>query len=467
MPLPSEIILNKFQFSPTLGQQRLFSGLDEFLDCKAPRPVMIIRGYAGTGKTTVVSALVKTLPLFNYKYSLLAPTGRAAKVMSAYAKKMAFTIHKRIYKLIIDTDTGNAQFRRQKNYSKKAVFVVDEASMLAESAEFGTGSLLKDLLDFVFEQPDNKLILVGDVAQLPPVGQLTSLALDKSYLERHYQCQVFQHELREVMRQEATSGILENATSLRELLPQEKATIRLRTKAYPDIFKMGSQRLEEGLRYAYEKYGEQNTILVCRSNKAANLYNQLIRREIRFCQDELEAGDLLMVVRNNYVQVPDQIPGGFVANGDFAEVMKIVSFEEMYGFRFADLQLRMVDYPNHDYFQAKVLLNTLSSPATALPKDDLQQLYRLVSEDYQDLEDRKEQKEALRKDPYLNALQIKFAYALTCHKAQGGQWDAVFVDQGYLKEEMVNKEYIRWLYTAVTRATKELFLINFKANFFY
>ncbi|UII27266.1 AAA family ATPase [Fulvivirga maritima] len=465
MPRPSQILKNKFPFEPTPGQLRLFEQVDRFLEEKREKSVLIIKGYAGTGKTTVVSTLTQVLPLFNSKFVLMAPTGRAAKVMSQYAHRVAFTIHKRIYKQV-GNETEGPSFQRQKNYSKNTVFIVDEASMINEDRSYGSRGLLSDLFDFVFSEESNKLILIGDDAQLPPVGQLISPALDKDYLEGAYSASVHHAMLTEVMRQEGDSGILMNATGLRNLLSTEKPQIQFTTKGHQDIFKMTGERMEDGLRYAYDNFGMENTIIICRSNKLANNYNQYIRNRIHFYESELEVGEMLMIVKNNYLFTPDDVPGSFLANGDFVEVMKIVSFEEMYGYRFATLHLRMVDYPTETTFEAKVILDTLHSETPSLTSEQNRELYEAVSEDYQDLASVRERREAIKKDPYMNALQVKFAYALTCHKSQGGQWNAVFVDQGYLKEDGIDAEYVRWLYTAVTRATDQLFLVNFNKKMF-
>lgn len=465
MPRPSQILLNKFPFAPTQGQKNLFTLVDGFLEENHERSVLLIKGYAGTGKTTIVSTLVTTLPLFNRKFVLLAPTGRAAKVMSAYSGRMAFTVHKKIYRQVGDQSEGPA-YKRQPNYARDTVFIVDEASMINEDRSFGSSGLLTDLFEYVFADSSNKLVLIGDNAQLPPVGQEESPALDKAYLEGNFQASVHQTVLTEVMRQERESGILVNATQLRSELSAKEPQIAFQTKGFKDIFRMTGERMEEGLRYAYDKFGVENAIIICRSNKLANNYNQYIRTRIHFYESELEAGEILMIVRNNYLYTPDGVPGNFLANGDFVEVMKIVSLEEMHGFRYATLQLRMVDYPYEQSFEAKVILDTLYAETPSLPEEQNRKLYTAVSEDYKDLSTVRERKEAIKKDPYLNALQVKFAYALTCHKSQGGQWNAVFVDQGYLKDDMVDKEYVRWLYTAITRATNQLFLVNFNKKMF-
>lgn len=427
---------------------------------------MLLKGYAGTGKTTIVSTLVKVLPLFNYKFMLLAPTGRAAKVMSSYAQRRAFTIHKIIFKTETDPEKGNFAFSRAQNRQKKTVFIVDEASMLSDQHEFGSQGLLQNLIEYVFSQPENRLILIGDDAQLPPVYQEKSPGLDKLYLQSRYKLSVFDTELTDVMRQDLQSGILYNATQLRSLLPQKEWKISFSTKSFKDVYRMTGEKMEDGLRYAYDKYGTENTIIICRSNKLAVNYNRYIRQVVHFYENELEVGDMLMVVKNNYYFLTEDSKASFLANGEMVEVMKIVRFEELYGKRFATLHLRLIDFPEEPVFEAKVLLDTLYSNSASLSHEENRSFYQEVMNDYLHLESKKKIKEAMANDPFLNALQVKFAYALTCHKAQGGQWNAVFVDQGYLTEEMVNQEYLRWLYTAVTRATDELFLVNFKATFF-
>ncbi|WP_268123579.1 ATP-dependent DNA helicase [Roseivirga pacifica] len=466
MAKPSEILLSKFPFEPTKGQRGLFQLFDEFLlDQKQHNPVLILRGYAGTGKTTVVSAVVKMLPFFNYRYVLMAPTGRAAKVMSGYAKRTAFTIHKKIFQQTAEPG-GGLQFKRQKNYHKNTLFIVDEASMIADQSEYGKKGLLEELMDYVFSQEGNRLMLIGDVAQLPPVGTVESPALEQNYLKAKYKSDINYWELTEVMRQEESSGILFNATNLRNELSKEAFAPKFATSRFKDIFKMTGERLEDGLRYAYDKYGTENTAIICRSNKNAVQYNQYIRRVIQYREDELEAGDLLMIVRNNYRFLPENAPAGFLANGDFVEVLKIIRFEELYDLRFVELRLRLLDYPDQEPFEAKVILDTLYTEEASLNDKKYRELYEQVSADYADVATKVERAKAIKNDPYLNALQVKFAYALTCHKSQGGQWPAVFVDQGYLTDDMVDREYLRWLYTAVTRATEELYLVNFHQRFF-
>lgn len=338
--------------------------------------------------------------------------------------------------------------------------------MISSKSEFGQKSLLDELFEYVFSQPGNRLLLIGDVAQLPPVGSNESPALEKDYLQGNFKSEIQSTELTQVMRQEEESGILFNATRLREILHQEKPLIKMATSRFPDIYKMTGEKLEDGLRYAYDKYGTENTAIICRSNKNAVQYNQYIRRAIQYREDEIDAGDFLMIVRNNYHFLPENTPAGFLANGDFVEVLKIIRFEEVYDLRFVSLRLRLLDYPDQEPFEANVLLDTLHSPEASLNDKAYRSLYEQVAADYADIETKTERMKAIKKDPYLNALQVKFAYALTCHKSQGGQWGAVFVDQGYLTEEMVDHDYIRWLYTAITRASKELFLVNFHKRFF-
>lgn len=467
---PSLLLKKKFPFTPTNGQRLFFEQMDDFLieekGLERYRDCFLLKGYAGTGKTTLISTLIRVVGEYGYKTVLLAPTGRAAKVMSNYAKKVALTIHKKIYKVTSDSG-GHLQFDLQPNYSENTLFIVDEASMISDESDYFAGrSLLGDLIEYVFDKPGNKLMLVGDTAQLPPVGKLSSPALDRYHLENNFLMSVFEQELTEVMRQEEHSGILKNATNLRDVLRTDKASIQIQTSQFKDIYRMTGDKLEEGLRYAYDKYGVENTILITRSNKTAVQYNEYIRRMIHFCEDEIDAGDRLMVVRNNYTVLDDDSPISFIANGDFVELLKIKRIEERYGFRFADVVLRFTDYDNMPSFETKIFLDTLHSASPNLSSAENRQLYDAIAVDYQHLKTKKKQLDAIRKDPFLNALQVKFAYALTCHKSQGGQWSSVFIDQGYLPEEQINEDFVRWLYTAMTRSTEQVFLMNFNPKFF-
>ena len=472
-PNPSFLLRQKFPFEPTNGQVELFKQMDNFMTNKDDFGPLcfLLRGYAGTGKTTVISTIIKVLPKFGLKSVLLAPTGRAAKVMGNYSNKKALTIHKKIYRQVANQFTGNLEFQRQNNYATDTVFIIDEASMISDDADFGTSGLLTDLMEFVFTNPEqdyngNKIIFVGDTAQLPPVGKLDSPALQKKYLEGQFHIGVLEQELTEVMRQDALSGILFNATNLRDLLKSDSTKISFTTKGFRDFFKMTGEKLEDGLNYAYRKFDRENTIILTRSNKTAVQYNRYIRQRIFGQEDELATGDLLMIVKNNYHWLEEDSPAGFLANGDFVEIMKMRGVQEMHGFRFTTLSLRLLDYEEHPHIEAKVLMDTLYSNTPAMSRDENKALYESVAQDYAHIVNKKERNEAIRKDPYLNALQVKFAYALTTHKSQGGQWSAVFIDQGYLTDELINEDFIRWLYTAITRATHEVFLLNFHKEFF-
>ncbi len=463
----SQLLLKKFKFKPTFGQAKLFVLMEEFLgDREDFRPIFLLKGYAGTGKTTFLGALIQSLPKFGWKSVLMAPTGRAAKVMASYSRKNAVTIHKKIYKQVEDSYTGQLVFERQKNYHEDTLFIVDEASMISDSREFGRHSLLHDLLDFVFENPGNRLLIIGDEAQLPPVGLSHSPALSAEHLSEFYHAEVMAHTLTEVTRQKKDSGILANATYLRQQLGIESPDVRFFTKGYRDVYRMTGEKMEEGLRYAYDKYGRENTILITRSNKQAVQYNQYIRQVIDQAEDELDVGDLLMVVRNNYTVLDESSSAGFIANGEFVEVKRIGREEEMHGFRFAEVQLQLVDYPAEPPFETYILLDTLHSSAPTLTQEEQKRLYESVMKDYFWAKTKKERADLIRKDKYLNALQVKFAYALTCHKSQGGQWDAVFIDQGYIPDGQLDDDYIRWVYTGLTRGIQEVFLVNFHANFF-
>jgi exodeoxyribonuclease-5 len=472
VPTPAQLLRQFFPFTPTAGQEELFERLGTFLSSSQKRNVFLLKGYAGTGKTTIISTLRKILHHVGYKTLLLAPTGRAAKVMSLYSQKKAFTIHKVIFKY--DDDFGQStsfKFKRQKNSSKKTLFIVDEASMIDDlPSSYGRG-LLADLLDYVFEDDDaeNKLLLVGDTAQLPPVQQALSPALDAQKLHQDYRVNVSEFELTEVLRQAQDSGILQNATIIRQTIQKNNFEFQLKTQPFfKDIYRMTNDKLEDGLRYGYKKYGIENTIIICRSNRSATQYNHYIRKQIHFYEAEIEVGDILMIVRNNYYWLPADSPSGFLANGEFVEVVKVRDIgEEMYGMRFADLTLRLVDYPEQIPFDAKVHLSTLHSYQPNITQEENRQLYEKAQTYHAEMvENKKDLFKMVREDVYMNALQVKFAYALTCHKSQGGQWEAVFVELGYRKDEELDLETMRWLYTAMTRATKELFLVNFPLEYF-
>ncbi len=462
-----------FPMQPTLQQVQALEELFVFITDADPLSCFILKGYAGTGKTTIISTLVKALPALRMNTVLLAPTGRAAKVITSYSGTNAFTIHKKIYRKKV-AGTPDLDFVLADNMHKNTLFIVDEASMISnERLSFSKNSLLEDLITYVLKGDNCRLMLVGDIAQLPPVGLIESPALSSNILSGAFDLKVFYFELTDVVRQEKSSGILFNATRIREQIrfdekEQEQLLYpKIKIKGYRDIFKMTGERLEEGLNYAYEKYGMENTLVICRSNKSANLYNQHIRNRVLYREEELTGGDFVMVVRNNYFWTNQEESGqSFIANGDMAKVLRVRNVHEQHGFRFADVSLEFIDGGEAEPLNCRVLINTLHVDAPSLPYEDQTKLYEAIQEDYIQIANKKERLDAIKEDPYYNALQIKFAMAVTCHKAQGGQWDAVFVDQGYLTDELLNTEFLRWLYTACTRATKELFLLNFNPKFF-
>ncbi|MBS1533315.1 MAG: AAA family ATPase [Bacteroidetes bacterium] len=468
MPAPDQIA-KAFPHEPTPQQTELFGRLHQFLLSGNGDECFILKGYAGTGKTTAISALVKALKYYNYKSVLLAPTGRAAKVISGYSCRKAFTIHKRIYRKRSAMNIDDP-FRLAENLANDTLFIVDEASMISDEASPGhRQTLLHDLVDYVYNTKNCKLVLVGDTAQLPPVGSDYSPALDFNLMKKTFAMDLYTFELTDVLRQEKDSGILMNVTAMREII-RKGAVLhpKVVTKGFKDVFRMTGERLQEGLEYAYGKYGYDETLIICRSNKNANQYNQQIRSRILYREEEITGGDQVMVVRNNYfwLQGEEETSTDFIANGDIARIKRVRRTEEMYGFHFADVQLEFTDYAEDPVLECKILLDTLYSESPALSQDDQKRFFNEVLKDYEHIVSRKAKFDEMKLNPYYNALQVKFAYAITCHKAQGGQWEAVFVDQGYLTDEMINMDFLRWLYTACTRATKELFLVNFSEKFF-
>lgn len=463
-----DLIRKAFPHTPTLQQMELFDLLHRFLISTNDEACFVLKGYAGTGKTTVLAALVKLLRNYGYQSVLLAPTGRAAKVMSSYSGRKAFTIHKKIYRKK-SAVTPDLSFSTADNLHENTLFIVDEASMISGEGGGNGNSLLHDLVEYVYNSRNCKLLLIGDTAQLPPVGSELSIALEPRFLKDLFQLSVFSFELTEVMRQEKNSGILENVTAMRDLIRNEEAEYpQIITKGFKDIYRMTGERLEEGLNYAYNKYGMENTLLICRSNKNANSYNQQVRARVLYREEELTGGDFVMVVRNNYFWMKEQEESStdFIANGDIGQIKRVRHIREMYGFQFADVQIEFTDYADGLTLDCVVMLNTLYTETPSLSYAENQRFYEEVMKDYEHIGSRQKKMEQLKANPYFNALQIKFAYAVTCHKAQGGQWDAVFVDQGYLTEDMLNTDFLRWFYTACTRATKELFLINFSDSFY-
>lgn len=469
----SAIIKNHINHSPTLCQSTLIDSLAEFISDFSDREnktVFLVKGYAGTGKTTVMSALVKSLPELKLKSVLLAPTGRAAKVLSAYAMQTASTIHKKIYRQKTMRD-GIGEFDLNKNFHKNTIFIVDEASMIAnsggENSIFGSGKLLNDLLAFVYNNLGCKLILVGDTAQLPPVGLILSPALNGESL-KELNFNVIEKTLNQVVRQSETSGILYNATIIRENINKKIYQYpQLNISDFDDVIKISGDRLIEEIENCYRKFGIDNTLVVCRSNKRANKYNEGIRRTILWRESELEVGDFLMIVKNNYFWLSenDKEIADFIANGDIVEVIRIRKQKKLYGYRFLDVSLRFIDYPDLE-IEANVMLDTLNIDSASLGGNENNSFFFEVMKDYEHLKTKKKKINAVKENPYFNALQIKFSYAITCHKAQGGQWDAVFIDQGWIKDDKIDVEYLRWLYTAFTRPTKKLYLVNFDDKFF-
>lgn len=470
------LIAQSYPFEPTKEQLEFCAKATTFLTKNEMHKCFVLRGYAGTGKTTSIAALVKALPYFKLKVVLLAPTGRAAKVMSSYTSKTALTIHKKIYRKRSAVSTEMA-FQLAPNIAENTVFIVDEASMIADEWNQQNGSsFLKDLIEFVFQvgatgkDKNCSLLFVGDTAQLPPVGSIDSPALNEKYLADNFGLNTTAVELKEVVRQEKKSGILANATMLRKLInnydDQKKSLPKFLTKGYKDIFSMTGIKLVEGLEYAYGKFGIENSLVVCRSNKSANIYNNQIRARLLYRDEELSGGDQIMVVRNNYFWLPDNPKAAFIANGDMAKIVRVRREEERYGLRFAEVNLEFLDFPEVGTVTCKIILDTLQAETPNLPYEKSKQLFEGLMLDYEHIKSKKEKMQAIKDDPYYNALQIKFAYAVTCHKAQGGQWDAVFVDQGYLTDEMIDVDFLRWLYTALTRSKKELFLVNFSQNLF-
>tara|TARA_R110002072_G_scaffold31231_3_gene96562 strand:- start:1676 stop:3100 length:1425 start_codon:yes stop_codon:yes gene_type:complete len=464
------LIKQQFPFQPTVKQNIVLQQLSEFIFAKEPNLLYVLKGYAGTGKTTIVGAIVSNLWKAKKSAVLMAPTGRAAKVISNYSGKEAFTIHKKIY-FPKKEKNGGVKFVLQPNKHKNTIFIVDEASMIpdtpGDSKLFENGSLLDDLMQYVYSGHQCKLLLIGDTAQLPPVKLDLSPALDERTLALNYNKEVTKMELDEVVRQEQGSGILANATVLREtLLNTYFDSFKFDLSDYKDIIRlMDGYEIMDAINDAYSELGKEETAIIVRSNKRANLYNQQIRNRILFNEHELTAGDYLMVVKNNYFWVKPNSDAGFIANGDIIEVLEIFSIQELYGFRFAEVKIRMVDYPKMIPFETVLLLDTIAAETPSLPYEDSNKLYQEVMKDFESETSKYKKFLKVKGNKHFNALQVKFSYAITCHKSQGGQWDTVFVEQPYLPNG-IDKDYLRWLYTAVTRAKEKLYLIGFNDDFF-
>ena len=462
-------LTEKFPFTPTTIQDDLLEMLSDFLFDKDTKKLFLLKGYAGTGKTTTISTVVNNLWRAGFKSVLLAPTGRAAKVISNYAERKAYTIHKKIYHPR-KAKNGSVSFVLQTNKHSNTIFIVDEASMIPDRTTdaklFENGSLLDDLLFYIYSGKNCKVIFIGDTAQLPPVKLEMSPALQADLLESQYDKTVVEIELDEVMRQHRDSGILANATELRLLLDESVLTDFKFTLDFPDVVRLtDGYDIQDAITSAYDTIGVEDTAFIVRSNKRANQYNQQIRSKIRGQENEIAAGDLIMVVKNNYYWLKDSSSAGFIANGDICEILQIFKYKDLYGFRFAEVNLRMIDYPDQKPFETVILLDTLSSETPSLSYEDANRLYEEVKKDFAHEKSSYKRLLSVKKNTYFNALQIKFSYAMTCHKSQGGQWKTVFIEQPYLPNGP-DISYYRWLYTAVTRAQEKLYLIGFQNDFF-
>lgn len=464
------LLKSKFPFDPTSKQDQVLMQLSQFIFDTNKNSIYLLKGYAGTGKTSITGTIVSNLWQAKKSAVLLAPTGRAAKVISNYSKKEAFTIHKKIY-FPKKEKSGGVKFVMQPNKHRDTIFIVDEASMIpdtpSDSKLFENGSLLDDLMQYVYSGHQCKLLLIGDVAQLPPVKSDLSPALDPDKLSLNYNKDVIGIELDEVVRQEQDSGILFNATELRSVLETGfYESFKFDLSPFKDIVRLvDGYEIMDAINDAYSANGYEETAIIVRSNKRANMYNQQIRQRILFNESELSAGDYLMVVKNNYFWVKPTSEAGFIANGDIIEILEIFSIKELYGFRFAEVKVKMVDYPKMAPFETVLLLDTIEVESASLSYEESNRLYQEVSKDYENEPSNYKRFLGVKNNNFFNALQVKFSYAITCHKSQGGQWNTIFVEQPYLPDGM-DRDYIRWLYTAVTRAKEKLYLIGFKDEMF-
>ena len=456
-------IIQALGLPPTSEQEQALNVFTQFMTDRSDQVVMILRGSAGTGKTTLAGAIVRAMVALKQKLILLAPTGRAAKVFSLNSGHAAYTIHRRIYRQKSAGDLSS--FNLNDNLNRDTLFIVDEASMIANlglgEMAFGSGCLLDDLMQFVYQGQNCRLLLIGDRAQLPPVGEEESPALSAHVL-RGYGMRVYEADLNQVLRQGEDSGILWNATMIRNLWSDEAGMVslpKIRFQGFSDIQVVMGDELVETLSSSYYHAGMDETIVITRSNKRTNIYNQGIRNMVLDRDEELCRGDLLMIVKNNYFWTEGLKEIPFIANGDRAVVQRVRHAHEIYGFRFAEVTMTLPDYDEYE-LTATVCLDTLTSEAPALTREQQEQLYQAVMEDYADITVKAERIKKMKSDRYYNALQVKFAYAVTCHKAQGGQWAHVYLDQGYMTDDMLTPDYIHWLYTAFTRATEKLYLVN-------
>jgi len=462
-------LLKSFPFEPTTLQNELFKQLSAYIFSESESEVFILKGYAGTGKTSAISTVVNNLARAGKKAILLAPTGRAAKVIANYANREAFTIHKKIY-FPKPNKSGGLSFTLQTNKHTDTLFIVDECSMISNTNSdaklFESSGLLDDLIHYVYNKKKCKLILIGDTAQLPPVKRETSPALEAAYLQNNYDKKVFTVELTEVMRQHQNSGILINATHLRSLIQDEMVNSFKFKLGFPDLIRLeDGYDIQDAIQSAYDKNGVEDTAFIVRSNKRANEYNQQIRSKIRGLENQITTGDYIMVVKNNYFWLDKSSEAGFIANGDICEILELKKVKALYGFNFAEVKLRMIDYPNQKPFETVILLDTLTLDSPALSFEQNNKLYQEIALDFADITSKYKKMLAIKENKYFNALQVKFSYAMTCHKSQGGQWKTVFVEQPYLPDGQ-DIGFYRWLYTAITRAEEKLYLIGFKNEFF-
>ena len=469
------LILDRFGFEPTADQMNALQCFGRFLASRNDMPMMLMRGSAGTGKTSLVAAMVQTLVSLHQKVVLMAPTGRAAKVLSISSSLPASTIHRKIYR----QKTMLGDFNLNDNLHTDTIFVIDEASMIStfsmSETGFGSGNLLDDLIQFVYSGRNCRMLLIGDTAQLPPVGEDESPALIPEILYG-YGATLFECDLSEVLRQEQESGILYNATAIRSLIQHEEATElpKLRFRGFSDIISLPGNEIIDALSSSYSRVGIDDTIVITRSNKNATMYNNGIRAQVLDREELLERGDQIMIVKNHTLPTLNSNPSTlnpklstlnpqptFIANGDKAIVVRVRNFRELYGFHFADAILRFPDYDDFE-LDTIVLTDTLQSDAPALTQEQNNALFKAIEEDYADIPRKADRMKAIREDKYFNALQIKYAYAVTCHKAQGGQWSHVYIDQGYMTDDMLTPDYIHWLYTAITRGKERVYMVNWR-----
>ncbi len=459
-----------FIHKPTASQNTVIEEFVNFLITSEKKPIFLLKGYAGTGKTSLVSAFVQVLQEMKFKIKLTAPTGRAAKVFSGYSGVTASTIHKIIYRQQSSND-GFGNFNINKNFNNGCIFFIDEASMISgysfDNNNFGTGNLLEDLMTYIFEAKDNRLVIIGDDAQLPPVGTSDSPALKKDVLES-FDTSVTEVFMTDVIRQSLDSGILNCASALQKEIENNiyfGSLPKLKINGFNDVVKIQGEELIDTLSEAIDRYGIENTIIINRSNKRTNLYNKGVRGSILYREEEISQGDIVLVMKNNYFWLKDNKEVNFIANGDIAEIVRVKNHEELYGYRFVNCTIRLIDYKQMEV-DVKLMLDALSSDTAGLNIEQQKEFYYEVLKDYEDIPTKAKKHDAVRNNEYYNALQVKFAYAMTCHKTQGGQWKCVFIDPGFVPAENINRDYYRWLYTAITRCTEKLYLINFQDEYF-